>query len=126
MMGRRRHIHPDHARKAFNAVNQGTAADIIKEKMVHLRYLLKDTGIHTIGQVHDELIFSGPKEIIHDPRCARDIVAVMEEKTIPLKVPLRCGIGIADTNWHDASEDAVQFKVELEDIKKGEELRWLK
>lgn len=122
LMGRRRHIHPKHARKAFNAINQGSAADILKEKIVHLGEVLKGTGIKMIAQVHDEVVFSGPKEIINDPRTVIDIVSIMEEKTIPLSVPLRCSYGISETTWADAEHNEAKIPFGS----KGEDFKWLK
>lgn len=128
LFGRRRHIPPEFAHIAFNALNQSTAADVLKWKMVELREALKGTPIKMLIQVHDELVFSGPKEIVEDPRCARDIAAILEEpiEHIKLAVPLRTSGGISDKNWQEASdEDKNGFKVSIEDVKKGERFQWI-
>ncbi len=112
--GRRRQLPAEHAHKAFNTLNQSSAADIIKERMVEVARCLRGTGIQLVTQVHDELVFVGPTEILNDPRTSRDIVAILEDVQC-LRVPVRFNYGVSDTHWKAAASQ--EKKISLEDIK---------
>ena len=124
MMGRRRHLPPDHARKAFNAACQGSAADLIKMKVVEFYELLKDTPVRLLAQVHDELVFAGPKEIVEDFRFQRDIMCIMEQNPLPMQIPIRVSGGYSDISWAEASAKKNEFKLPFG--LKGDRLSWLK
>lgn len=107
LFGRRRYI-PDinssnkavkafAERTAFNAVFQGTAADIIKMAMLELgKDIEKDfPKTSMLLQVHDELVFEVPEaqveelsEVVHQKMC----------EVTKLKVPLEVDIGTG-SNW---------------------------
>ena len=86
LAGRRRHFgNPDKLRNpqrgmaeraAINTPIQGTAADIIKQAMIDLHKRLRGEfpKANMLLQVHDELIFEGPKEQ------AEDLAAFVKEK----------------------------------------------
>jgi DNA polymerase-1 len=84
-------------RLAVNTVIQGTAADIIKVAMVRCQRALADAGLETrlILQIHDELLFEGPKEemeragkLMRDEMCA----------AFDLDPPLAVDVGAGD-DW---------------------------
>lgn len=102
--GRRRHIPADRAHIAFNTVNQGSAADIVKAGMVALHEACQDTGLHMLLNVHDEVVLGGAPEIIHSPSIQRDVVAILEEPRFPLSVPIRWCVASVDTSWGDMPE----------------------
>lgn len=94
----------DRAWLAFANINQSSAADLMKERFVHLcREVIRDLPINPICLVHDELVFMAPTELANDPRTKRDIVAVLENPAVKLSVPVRWAIGVSDKNWYDAS-----------------------
>lgn len=86
-------------RTAFNAVFQGTAADIIKMAMLEVDKVLKEKFPDTLMllQVHDELVFEIP------PRDADKLSKIICEKmcgVVSFVVPMEVNIGIGD-NWAD-------------------------
>jgi len=84
-------------RVAVNTPVQGSAADLIKLAMIACHDEFKDTGVRMIIQVHDELIFEVPKDILKDT--AKRVKDLMEGIT-PLKVPLKVDIE-AGESWLD-------------------------
>jgi len=89
---RRRHLPADRCHIAFNTLNQSSAADLIKHKMVELADIP-----YCIAQVHDELLFSVPKNEALE--VARHVRAVLESPPVPLLVPLRTSCSISERNW---------------------------
>jgi len=115
--GRRRHIPANRAHIAFNAINQGEAADIMKERMVALAAKLEELGladvVFMIACVHDELLLEGPVEILCDLRFIKCVVDVMEKLAKPLRVPVRGSVGISTKSWRDASDDGCTGPIKL-------------
>lgn len=110
LMGRRRYL-PDidaksrqireaAERTAINTPIQGTAADIIKVAMIRIHRAIGDKfpGAKLLLQVHDELVFEVPNEII-DPFRAW----IIEEMSgaLALDVPLKVDAGVG-ANWLEA------------------------
>lgn len=117
LAGRRRHLPKNRAHIAFNTLNQSSAADMMKMRMVKLFKYLTSCGLYGIGkvqimaQVHDELVLTMPTAWADDSRTRIGIVAFMETCPIPgFRVPLRCAIGSSATNWREASESAAVIK----------------
>lgn len=126
LFGRRRHIPADMARIAFNAMNQGSAADLAKIKMVETWKMCQGTPIKLTVQVHDELAYVAPTEITDDPRFVRDMTDVLEESPIKLRVPIRTKHGISANSWGEASSDAFEKSFPYDQRGTGERLEWLK
>lgn len=137
-MGRKRHLKDgktadgkifNSTRKAFNAACQGSAADLIKIKIFELIELLRKTPVRLVLQVHDELVFTGPTEIIEDPRFMRDVIAVMEENPLPMTIPIRARGGYSRISWKDAcwGKDHPTIKHEISNPLgcRGERFSWL-
>ncbi len=112
MLGRRCYIplikDSNHARRSFaqraaiNAPIQGTAADIAKIAMIQFKRLVysKYPTIKLLLQVHDELIFEVPKELL--PAVLPLIKETMEK--IPyLSLPLKVEFKIGD-NWGEMNK----------------------
>lgn len=109
MLKRRRNIPDIHSRNfnlrgfaertAINTPIQGTAADIIKKAMIDVDVALRESGLKSklLLQVHDELIFEGPKE---ETEALEKIVKQAMEHTITLDVPLRADGSFGET-WFD-------------------------
>jgi DNA polymerase-1 len=84
-------------RLAINTVVQGTAADIIKQAMIDVSKALAESGLTTrlVLQIHDELLFEGPKD-------EADAIAELAERVMadayPLDPPLGVSVG-SGPNW---------------------------
>ena len=91
-------------RVAINAAIQGTAADIIKLAMLKIaRELLpRFPGVEMVLQIHDELLFEMPKDLVRD--VAPEIRRLMAD-AYPLRVPLPVDAGIGP-NWLDLTDVA--------------------
>jgi DNA polymerase I len=109
LMGRRRPITEIRSRNpglraqaerfAINSVIQGTAADMMKKAMVQIhRRLETDPTIHMLIQVHDELVFEVPADVVEDhSRMVRDEMAAALPLDVPIKVDISWG-----SNWLEA------------------------
>jgi len=107
MMGRRRYIpeikspnfqvRSSGERMAINMPVQGTASDIIKVAMNRIDEELMERGLQSrmILQVHDELIFEGPRSELDGVReLALRIMPKSLDLVVPLKVDIKTG-----KNW---------------------------
>ena len=72
-------------RQAFNAVIQGTAADIVKTAMIRVSKELRDLHSEMILQIHDELVFEVPNEFVEE---IIPSIKKLMENVYPLTVPL--------------------------------------
>jgi DNA polymerase-1 len=87
-------------RNAVNYPIQGSAADIIKQAMVHVdaRISTEGMGSRLIMQVHDELVFEVPE----GERLAMEQLVKQEmEHAVKLRVPLKVDINFGH-NWSEA------------------------
>lgn len=113
---RRRHLGKQAAWKALNALVQGTAADVMKERTVALapRYnqRIRESGLTIRGMVHDELLWHGSKEATRDPALIQYIAETMEDISVECRVPMRVAAGWSDQNWRDASGDDGKIDIE--------------
>ena len=86
-------------RTAINAPMQGTAADIIKKAMIEVdKWVIETSGVKTIMQVHDELVFEVEESAI-DATSA--MIKSIMENVASLKVPLLVESGFGE-NWAKA------------------------
>ena len=87
-------------RTAMNTPIQGTAADMIKLAMVNIYRRLRQEPWESkmLLQVHDELIFEGPKTEL---TALSEMVRKEMEEAVPLSVPLKVDLHAGDT-WYDA------------------------
>jgi DNA polymerase-1 len=101
---------------AINMPVQGTASDIIKVAMNRIDEEMTEKKLETkmILQVHDELIFEGPRAEID---AVRDMCLRIMPKSLDLVVPLKIDIKTG-TNWGElevskgplvAEEAALEF-----------------
>ena len=92
-LGRRsRFRNGERAHKALNAVIQGTAADIMKRKLVELYKARKELDILLLMTVHDEVVFEAEEETV--PK----VDQLLNTQTTNLKIPILWDTGFAD-NW---------------------------
>ena len=84
-------------RVAINAPVQGSASDLIKAAMVNIYRSLNKQGLSTrmIIQVHDELVFSVPRDELE---IARILIKDKMENVIKLKAPIKVSIKVGK-NW---------------------------
>jgi len=86
-------------RMAINSVVQGTAADLIKLAMVNIHRRIKREGLKSrmLLQVHDELVFETPIDVVEE-----EAVIIKEEMTGAMKliVPLKVEAGWGK-NWQE-------------------------
>jgi DNA polymerase-1 len=84
-------------RMAINTPLQGTAADIIKEAMIHIQNRIEEMGLSAkmIMQVHDELVFEVPEDEVEKtlPIIEKEMETVMD-LSVSLKVSIQSG-----RNW---------------------------
>jgi DNA polymerase-1 len=87
-------------RTAINAPMQGTAADIIKRAMIAVDDWLQESGlpVKMIMQVHDELVFELPEDLVE---VARTKIRGLMSSAADLSVPLLVDVG-AGANWDEA------------------------
>ena len=108
MTGRRRYFPDIHAskfaerqyaeRQAMNAPIQGTAADMLKLAMLHVRKQLEGTETRMLLNVHDELVF----ELKDGENGIVEPIRHLMEDALPLKVPVEADAKIGG-NWNEMS-----------------------
>ena len=89
-------------RVALNMPIQGTAADIIKLAMIHVRDALRAQGLaaRLVLQVHDELIVECPDAEVETVKA---LLTGEMESVMDLSVPLRAD-SAAGKSWAQAKE----------------------
>jgi DNA polymerase I len=89
-------------RTAINAPLQGTAADLIKLAMIDVQHWLDRNApeVRMIMQVHDELVFEGPRARIVE---LAPLIAGRMVRVHSLAVPLVADYGVGD-HWDAAHE----------------------
>ena len=87
-------------RAAFNAVLQGSGADIVKFAMLRVDREIRARGLDAmmLMQVHDELVFEVGAG---DLEALRDVLQTEMGLGQPLRVPLKIDIGVG-ANWAEA------------------------
>lgn len=92
LMGRRSRC-ADRPHKALNAVIQGTAADIMKKKLVELYERRRELDLVMMMTVHDEFVGE-----VEDQEAADRVNTLLNVQSFPLKVDILWDTGIGD-NW---------------------------
>lgn len=102
LYGRRRHLPPAVAHKAFNSLVQGCAMDMIKERMVAVEPVARRLGLRMLANVHDELLFDAPAEAL-TTEAVDEIRRTLE--TVPdvgFRVPFVWDAGTSAKSWREA------------------------
>jgi DNA polymerase I len=103
LLGRRmRFINGARAHKALNGRIQGSAADIMKLKLVSVHQARKDTGLLLRATIHDEIIGDVP-----DVESAQKVAQILNQQSLQLKVPILWETETG-TSWLDCSREAVE------------------
>jgi DNA polymerase I len=109
----RRSTFPNNYRshKAFNAVDQGTSADIMKWKIVELHRQRKYTQFKMRFVVHDE--FDGD---IPDIEHAKRVREVLDAQTfpVPVRVPILWDVSLGK-NWAECGNDSASIDEIIKD-----------
>ena len=101
LYGRRRHLSRERSHIAFNTLNQGTAADLMKERAVDLDKYLDSVGLDLRALVHDEFLMHGPTEIVEDPEVRTEIREILQSPSVELLVPIRIDMKSSSKSWAD-------------------------
>ena len=106
--GRRRHLPAKFAHRAFNSVVQGCAMDYIKDRMIDLSHRfnqrMRELDLFLLINVHDELVFHGPTEIVEDPTVQKWVLDQLQIQPIPFRVPFHWKMGHSKENWAKVEE----------------------
>lgn len=113
MYGRHRHLPLFAAYRAFNTVNQSSAADMLKERINALCRMIDGTPIELSACVHDSVLLQAPIEIANDWRTLRDTLLLLENPVVKLSIPIRWTIGVSAENWKAADDDERHKAIEL-------------
>lgn len=110
--GRHRHIPKDRSNIAFNTLNQSSAADMVKERMVALAKFLESEheGVRFLAQVHDEIVLTGPTDLLESLDFQVKVTTLLESPDVELRVPLRWALGTSRRNWARASKRSATIK----------------
>ena len=87
-------------RVAMNSPIQGTAADIIKLAMIHVRQELLDRGMRSrlILQIHDELLIEAARDEVEEvQKILEDKMVHAAELAVPLFIDMHTGENLYDT-----------------------------
>jgi DNA polymerase I-like protein with 3'-5' exonuclease and polymerase domains len=110
LFGRRRHLPSQACHRAFNALNQSTAADILKERLIPVWEICKANKVRITALVHDEFLFHGEHAAIR--AALPELIECLEQPEVQLSVPLRCSYGISDKSWWAAGESELKWPLE--------------
>jgi DNA polymerase-1 len=107
--GRRRHLPSDVCYKAFNSLIQSCAMDLIKERMVWLSRRfnpqMRKWDIRIAANVHDEVLFECPLDIINTEEVKHYIVKGLESPSIEFRIPFSTDYGVGIESWAQAAYD---------------------
>lgn len=93
------HLRSFAERTAMNTPIQGSAADVIKLAMLKMQRVIEEElpTCRMILQVHDELIFDVPANLLEEmAQRVREVMSGVYPLSVPLKVDLQAG-----QNWYD-------------------------
>lgn len=111
-------------RAAFNAVIQGTGADILKMNLIRLKEVCEERGWELNASIHDEVKISLPVSEL--TREVTDLVTECMTQTATLSLPLKSDT-VIETAWmYEYSPDEWDFENHRPfKFKYGEEAYWL-
>jgi len=89
----------DTSKEGINTIIQGSSSELVLSKMVQIWEVIRDTPMRMVLQVHDEVVYEVPKELL--PQAIAIIEAIMP--SYEHGIPFTVSIGIGD-NWRDLEE----------------------
>lgn len=87
----------DFAHKFRNAVIQGAAADLLKDRIVELPAVMLAFDAHLLTNVHDEVLLEVPIDALVE--CAETVIPVLEAPSVPIRVPVRVDCAVCTERW---------------------------
>lgn len=125
--GRRRYLSGQDCRKAFNSIVQGTAMDMIKERMNYLsprnNKISRDIDLHLVANVHDEVLFELPTEYDQNTEVLSFLVNSLQtpdnSKLVGIdsfRIPFRVDGGFSRVSWAEAG---LEHPVMLDGVQVG-------
>jgi DNA polymerase I-like protein with 3'-5' exonuclease and polymerase domains len=107
VFGRRYVLGAEWAYKVVNYLIQGAAADVLKNAIIRLDWMLRTRwpGVHLINTIHDEMMIEVPYAS-HCLRLMREIIWVMQMDSdqCNVPVPLPVGMKLALKRWSHPTE----------------------
>lgn len=100
-LGRRRRIPWKYTYSAFNTLVQGETMDIIKGRIIDLEQLEKDE-VFVVLNVHDSILFEGPKDVLTDITMHNRIKSILEVTPPGFEIPLPWSGGFSTRTWKEA------------------------
>lgn len=99
--GRKLMVNPDKSYRAVNYMVQGSAADMLKDRMIALDSFLKNSGldVHLIMTIHDELVFEIRKEHLYKT-FVQDLMNLMEDHTNHFNIALPTSAELVRKTWN--------------------------
>lgn len=85
------------AHKFRNYVIQGSAADLLKDRMCELPPVLQRFNAFLLANVHDEVLIETPKG--SEIECADAVIPVLESPSVEIKVPIRVECSVCVNSW---------------------------
>lgn len=116
-LGRNHYLSRQDGYKAVNYMCQSTAGDEVKSRMValHVEFKKRNWPCKILLNVHDDIGIQCPKELAVE--AAVVMHKIMEETSIPYRVPLPSSLEVCLTSWADAhSVDTSNIAVDLRKI----------
>lgn len=102
ILGRRRHLKPRFAYRAFNTVIQGSAGDVLRIQLIAVDKMLRQkygNDAHVVTVVHDDIVTNSPAEIVNE--VSRDVATTMKETADALncRVPFIVDTHFSNKTW---------------------------
>ena len=91
ILGRRARL-TDHYYKALNRMIQGSAADLLKQKLIALHEARAETGFVLRATIHDEVVGDIP-----DLDAAQRVGAILDQPSVDLPVPILWAVATGAT-----------------------------
>jgi DNA polymerase-1 len=93
--------------QALNALCQGSAADLLKDRAVAAAQAVRQFGGYLLLTIHDELVFEVPKERVEEAAAAlRPILETFNDAngTPRVRVPIYVNASVTETRWSESKE----------------------
>jgi DNA polymerase-1 len=113
--GREYAFEPDFAYKAVNYLIQGTAADVMKNALIHVDEMLQrkwNDEPRLLLTIHDEIIVEVPKWL-HSKRLMTDIIRAMQKDQHKLKLPVPLPVEMKVVKPGDRWNNTTKFDKDL-------------
>jgi DNA polymerase I-like protein with 3'-5' exonuclease and polymerase domains len=69
-------------------------------------------GVRIAAQVHDEILFTGPWDILQDTEFQMYLRSELEKTTVEISVPILWDLGISNKCWAIAASDEGRISID--------------